>query len=165
MKLAIDFIGHRSDRKLPEDVENERQNLIVTSSAFVGQTLGDIAPLRHYGVVVISITRLGLTFVPNANTVIERHDYFICIGRVDDLKKFSAAVGHRSSAIDATCLLSLSAGLTFGIILGMLPFGLPGGTPIKLGLAGGPLLVALILGHFGKIGCLFCRGAFPTGSG
>ena len=107
LKIAIDLIGHRSDRKLPEDVENERQNLIVTSSAFVGQKLGDIAPLRNYGVVVTSITRLGLTFVPNANTVIERHDYFICIGRVDDLKKFSAAVGHRSSAIDATCLLSL----------------------------------------------------------
>jgi putative transport protein len=152
LKIAIALIGHRSDRKLPEDVENERQNLIVTSSAFVGQTLGDIAPLRNYGVVVISITRLGLTFVPNANTVIERHDYFICVGRVDDLKTFSAAVGHRSSAIDATCLLSLSVGLTFGIILGMLPFGLPGGTPIKLGLAGGPLLVALILGHFGKVG-------------
>lgn len=152
IKIAIDLIGQRSDRKLPEDVENERQNLVVTSSAFIGQTLGDIAPLRNYGVVVISITRLGLTFVPNANTVIERHDYFSCVGRVDDLKRFSAAVGHRSSAIDATCLLSLSVGLTLGIFLGMLPFGLPGGTPIQLGLAGGPLLVALVLGHFGKIG-------------
>lgn len=152
LSLAIDLIGRRSDRKLPEDVENERQNLVVTSSAFAGQKLGDIAPLRNYGVVVSSITRLGLTFVPNANTVIERHDYLLCIGRVDDLKKFSGAVGHRSSAIDATCLLSLSVGLTLGIFLGMLPFGLPGGTPIKLGLAGGPLLVALVLGHFGKLG-------------
>lgn len=152
LKIAIDLIGHRSERKLPEDVENERQALVVTSAAFIGQKLGDVAPLRNYGVVVISITRLGLTFVPNANTVIERHDYFSCIGRVDDLKKFSAAVGHRSSAIDATCLLSLSVGLTFGILLGMLPFGLPGGTPVKLGLAGGPLLVALVLGHFGKVG-------------
>lgn len=152
LKIAIDLIGHRSDRKLPEDVENERQNLVVTSSAFIGQTLGDIAPLRNYGVVVISITRLGLTFVPNANTVIERHDYFSCVGRADDLKKFSVVVGHRGSVIDATSLLSLSVGLTLGIFLGMLPFGLPGGTPIQLGLAGGPLLVALVLGHFGKIG-------------
>lgn len=152
MEIAIDMIGKRSDRKLPEDVENERQNLIVTSSAFIGQKLGDLAPLRNYGIVVTSITRLGLTFVPNANTVIERHDHLTCVGRVDDLKNFSIAVGHRSSAIDATCLLSLSAGLTFGIILGMLPFGLPGGPPITLGLAGGPLFVALILGHFGKVG-------------
>ncbi len=152
MKIAIDFIGKRSDAKPHEDVENERRNVIVTSNAFAGRTLGDIAPLRDYGVVVTSITRLGLTFVPNASTVIERHDHFSCVGRVDDLKKFSIAVGHRSSAIDATCLLSLSVGLTLGIILGMLPFGLPGGTPITLGLAGGPLFVALILGHFGKVG-------------
>ncbi|MDF7798896.1 aspartate:alanine exchanger family transporter [Pontiellaceae bacterium B1224] len=152
MNIAIDLIGKRSDAKLHEDVENERRNLIVTSTAFAGQTLGDMAPLRNYGVVVTSITRLGLTFVPNAQTVIERHDHFTCVGRSDDLKKFAAAVGHRSSVIDTTCLLSLSVGLTFGIILGMLPFGLPGGTPITLGLAGGPLFVALILGHFGKIG-------------
>jgi putative transport protein len=152
MQIAIDFIGHRSDRKLPRDVENERQSLVVTATAFIGQKLGDVAPLRNYGVVITRITRLGLTFVPNANTVIERHDHFTCVGRVDDLKKFSAAVGHRSSAVDATCLLSLSVGLTLGILLGMLPFGLPGSTPISLGLAGGPLFVALILGHFGKVG-------------
>jgi putative transport protein len=152
LKIAIDLIGHRSNRKLPLDVENERRTLVVTSPSFIGQKLGAIAPLRNYGVVITRITRLGLTFVPNANTIIARHDYFTCVGRVDDLKKFSGAVGHRSSAVDATCLLSLSVGLTFGILLGMLPFGLPGGTPVKLGLAGGPLLVALVLGHFGKVG-------------
>ncbi|WP_222847331.1 aspartate:alanine exchanger family transporter [Pontiella desulfatans] len=152
LKIAIDMIGKRSDRKLPQDIENERQQLVVTSTAFIGQKLGDVAPLRNYGVVIARITRLGLTFVPNANTVIERHDHFTCVGRADDLKKFSVAAGHRSSAVDATCLLSLSVGLTFGILLGMLPFGLPGGTPVTLGLAGGPLFVALILGHFGKIG-------------
>jgi putative transport protein len=152
LRIAIDLIGRRSDRKLPQDVENERQDLVVTSSAFIGQRLGDLAPLRNYGVVITCITRLGLTFVPNAQTVIERHDYFTCIGRTDDLKRFSSAAGHRSSAVDATCLLSLSVGLTLGIFLGMLPFGLPGGTPVQLGLAGGPLLVALVLGHFGKVG-------------
>lgn len=152
IKIAIDLIGRRSDAKLHEDVENERQTVVVTSNTFAGRTLGDIAPLRSYGVVVTSITRLGLTFVPNANTVIERNDYFTCVGRSDDLKKFSVAVGHRGSAIDATSLLSLSVGLTLGIILGMLPFGLPGSSPITLGMAGGPLFVALILGHFGKIG-------------
>jgi len=72
--------------------------------------------------------------------------------RPDDRLENVMGAGHCGSAIDATCLLSLSVGLTLGIVLGMLPFGLPGGTPIKLGLAGGPLLVALVLGHFGKIG-------------
>jgi putative transport protein len=152
MQIAIDLIGKRSDRNVLRDTENERQELVVNSNTFSGQRLGDVAPLRNYGVVVTRITRLGLTFVPGADTIIERHDKITCVGRTDDIKTFSAAVGHRSSAIDATDLLSLSVGLTLGIIVGLMPLGLPDSEPITLGLAGGPLLVALILGHFGKVG-------------
>ena len=152
MSIAVDFIGQRSDRSVLRDIENERVKLMVTSTAFVGQKLGDMAPLRNYGIVVTRINRLGLTFVPNAETILERHDRLTCVGRSDDLKKFSGAVGHRNSVIDATDLLSLSAGLTLGIIVGLLPIGLPGAAPVTLGLAGGPLLVALVLGHFGKVG-------------
>ncbi len=152
MQIAIDLIGKRSDRNILRDTENERQELVVNSNTFSGRKLGEVAPLRNYGVVVTRITRLGLTFVPGADTIIERHDRITCVGRTDDIKKFAAAVGHRSNAIDATDLLSLSAGLTLGIIAGLMPIGLPGATPITLGLAGGPLLVALILGHFGKVG-------------
>jgi putative transport protein len=152
MDIAVDLIGKRSDRNVVRDTDNERQELMVTSSAFSGRTLSDVAPLRNYGVVVTRINRLGLTFVPNADTILECHDKLTCVARLDDIKKFSEAIGHRSSAVDATDLLSLSAGLTLGIIVGLLPLGLPGATPVTLGLAGGPLLVALILGHFGKVG-------------
>ena len=160
--LAVELIGKRSDRNLMRDVENERQHLVATSSAVIGQKIGGLAPLRNYGVVVTRITRLGLTFVPNAETLIERHDKFTCVGRADDLKKFSTAIGHRSNVIDTTDLLSLSAGLTIGIVVGLLPFGLPGGTPVKLGLAGGPLFVGLILGHFGKVGRIVGHIPRPT---
>lgn len=85
-------------------------------------------------------------------TDIERQNHSTCVDRADGLKRGSTTAEHCGSGIDATCLLSLSVGLTLGILLGMLPFGLPGGTPITLGMAGGPLFVALILGHFGKIG-------------
>lgn len=152
IKIAVDFIGRKSDRNVLHDAENERGDIVVTSNSFAGQKLGDMAPLRNYGVVVTRINRLGLQFVPNADTILERHDRLNCVGRVDDIKKFSVAVGHRSNVIDATDLLSLSVGLTLGIIAGLMPIGFPGATPITLGLAGGPLLVSLILGHFGKVG-------------
>jgi putative transport protein len=152
MKIAIDFIGKKSDREVLRDMENERQDIIVTSPSFIGQKLGDVAPLRNFGIVITRINRLGLMFVPNAETILERHDSLTTVGRVEDLKKFSVAVGHRSSVIDSTDLLSLSVGLTLGIIVGLLPIGLPGAEPVNLGLAGGPLLVALVLGHFGKVG-------------
>ncbi|MEI6891342.1 MAG: aspartate:alanine exchanger family transporter [Pontiella sp.] len=150
--IAVDLIGKTSDRNLARDTDNERKELMVTSSSFSGRTLGDIAPLRNFGIVVTRINRLGLTFVPNSDTIIECHDRLTCVAQPEDIKKFSADIGHRSNAVDATDLLSLSAGLTLGILVGLLPIGLPGASPVTLGLAGGPLLVALVLGHFGKVG-------------
>ncbi len=160
--IAVDYLGERSNRHILKDVENERQQLLVTDRKLAGQNLRDLAPLKNYGVVITRITRLGITFVPNASTVIEQNDQLTTVGRSDDLKNFAKAVGHRSNAIDATDLLSLSAGMTLGIIVGLIPMGLPGSTPITLGLAGGPLFVALILGHFGRVGRIVGHIPRPT---
>ncbi|MGA1204362.1 MAG: aspartate:alanine exchanger family transporter [Opitutales bacterium] len=162
MAIAIDFLGKRSDRQVIKDVENERQQLLVTSRQFSGKSLAEIAPLKNFGIVITRVTRLGLTFVPNASTIIERNDQVTVVGHSDNLKNFSKAVGHRSSAIDTTDLLSLSAGLTLGIVVGLIPIGLPGSTPITLGLAGGPLLVAILLGHFGRVGRIVGHIPRPT---
>ena len=160
--IAIDTLGHRSDRQLLKDVENERQNLLVTDHKIAGQSIHELAPLKHYGVVITRVTRGGLTFVPNTATLIETHDNLTTVGRTEDLKVFAKAIGHRSTATDSTDLLSLSAGLTLGIVAGLIPIGLPGSTPITLGLAGGPLLVALLLGHFGKVGRIVGHIPRPT---
>jgi putative transport protein len=160
--IAIDYLGLRSDRHILKDVENERQNLLLTDRKLAGTTLRELGPLKNFGVVITRITRLGLTFVPNAATVIEINDVLTSVGRRDDLKNFAKAVGHRSSVIDSTDLLSLSAGLTLGIVAGLLPIGLPGSTPITLGLAGGPLFVALLLGHFGRVGRIVGHIPRPT---
>lgn len=162
INIAIDYLGQRSERNVLKDVENERQQLLVTQRKIAGQSIREIAPLKNYGCVITRITRLGLTFVPNASTVIEVNDQLTAVGRSEDLKSFAKAVGHRSNAIDATDLLSLSAGLTLGIIVGLIPIGLPGSTPVTLGLAGGPLLVALLLGHFGRVGRIVGHIPRPT---
>lgn len=162
IEIATDYLGHRSERNLVKDVENERQQLQVTERRITGKTLRELAPLKNHGVVITRINRLGLTFVPNASTVIESNDTLTAVGRSEDLKGFAKFVGHRGNAIDATDLLSLSAGLSLGILAGLIPLGLPGGTPVTLGLAGGPLLVALILGHFGRVGRIVGHIPRPT---
>ncbi len=162
IEIAVDYIGHRSSRHILKDVENERQQLLVTNRKICGKNLRELAPLKEYGVVITRITRLGLTFVPNASTVIEQNDTLTSVGRREDLKSFAKATGHRSSAIDATDLLSLSAGITLGIIAGLMPIGLPNSPAITLGLAGGPLFVALILGHFGRVGRIVGHIPRPT---
>jgi len=162
INIAIDYLGRKSHRNILRDVENERQQLLVTHRNITGQSIRELGPLKNFGVVITRITRLGITFVPNASTIIENNDQLTAVGRSEDLKRFAKAVGHRSSAIDTTDLLSLSAGLTLGIIVGLVPLGLPGSTPVTLGLAGGPLFVALLLGHFGRVGRLVGHIPRPT---
>ena len=160
--IAVDHLGRRVDRRVAKDVENERRQVLVTSSTFGGRTLRDLAPLREYGVVVSRIARFGLEFVPTGSTVIERNDQLTCVGQPEDLERFATAAGHRSSAIGATDLLSLAVGIALGVVLGRIPMGLPGAEPITLGLAGGPLVVALVLGHFGRVGGVVGHIPRPT---
>ena len=162
IEVVIDYLGRRSDRQILRDVENERQNLLVTNRKLAGTPIHEISPLQNFGVVITRITRSGFTFVPNLTTRVQTHDQLTTVGPKENLKAFALEVGHRSDAIDSTDLLSLSAGLTLGIILGLIPFGLPGSAPITLGLAGGPLIVALLLGHFGKVGRIMGHIPRPT---
>ena len=162
IELAIDYLGVRSDHPILLDAENERRKLLVTDRRIAGKSLEDLALLKNYGITITRITRLGITFVPGNQAIIEVNDIITAVGQSNDLEAFARAVGHRSNAIDSTDLLSLSAGLTLGIILGLTPFALPGGNPVTLGLAGGPLLVALLLGHFGKVGNIVGHIPRPT---
>jgi len=162
IEVAIDYLGRRENRKIVKDVESERRQLLVTDRKVTGKSLRELAPLQNHGVVLTRINRLGLTFVPNASTVIESNDTLTAVGRSEDLKSFAKFVGHRSNAMDTTDLLSLSFGLSLGIVVGLLPIGLPGSSPVNLGLAGGPLFVALILGHFGRVGRIVGHIPRPT---
>ncbi len=152
LALAIDYLGRKSLRQFARDTENERERLVVTDRRVLGQSLRSLAPLKNFGVLVTRITRLDFTFVPTADTRIENRDVLTVVGQPDDIRKFASYIGHKSQAFDETDLLSLSLGLTLGIVAGMIPIGLPGSDPITLGMAGGPLFVALLLGHFGRVG-------------
>ena len=108
--------------------------------------------LANFGITVSRISRLGNTFVPTADTEIIRNDVLRVVGAPLAIKSFRKDCGHRSTAINTADMLSLMGGLTLGILLGKLQFSFGGGDGFSLGMAGGPLIVALILGHFGKLG-------------
>ncbi len=152
MKIAIDYLGEESQEPIVRDAENERRLLLVTSKNVTGRTLKEIGPLREHGVIITRIRRLDYEFAAGNNTRIENGDQITVVGPQECLQKFSDFVGHRPQSLGETDLISLSIGLAIGILFGMIPFALPGSGAITLGLAGGPLLVGLILGHFGKVG-------------
>lgn len=162
LAFAASYIGKPVERAIAMDTEHERQRLVATSKSVGGKKLSEIGTLRNYGVVVTRVSRLGQTFVPTPDTRVETYDVLTAVGDPAGLEKFAKAIGHRPQAFEQTDLISLALGLTAGILLGMLPFGLPGGEPMTLGLAGGPLFVALVLGYFGKVGRLVGHIPRPT---
>ena len=91
--------------------------------------------------------------LPTPDTEIIRNDILRVVGTPEAIQAFKKECKHRSTAINTADMLSLMGGLTLGILLGCVSFSLGGeGRGFSLGMAGGPLVVALILGHFGKIG-------------
>lgn len=160
--LASDYIGHVSDRTFVMDTEHERQRLVVTAKEVGGKTLEEIGTLRNYGVTVTRVSRLGQVFVPTPSTKIETYDVLTVVGDSGSVNRFSSFIGHRPQAFDQTDMISLAIGLSAGIFCGMVPISLPGGAPMTLGLAGGPLFVALVLGYFGRVGRIVGHIPRPT---
>ncbi len=162
VKVATDLLGKPVDQKLVLDTEEERQALTVTAKSVVGRTLAELDPLKNHGVVVTRISRMEMTFVPDGSTRIEPHDVLTVVGPSAHLAVFAKVIGHRPHASLETNLVSLAMGLALGILAGRLQVPLPGGTSFTLGLAGGPLMVALLLGHWGRVGGIVGHIPRPT---
>ena len=146
----------------PRTYTDETAELIVLSQLMCNKTLRELDTLGNYGIVVSRVTRLGATFVPTADTEIMRNDVLRVVGAPRAIEVFKAECGHRSSALNVADVLSLSGGLVLGILLGQVQLSFVGGSGFSLGMAGGPLIVALILGHFGKVGPLVGYMPRPT---
>ena len=156
---VIRFLGHAIEDTYLLDIETQRMKIVLTKTDLCGKSLRKLNLLNQFGVTISRIIRNDISFVPTANTVLKRYDILMSIGEANNLKRFAEHAGHRTRVVEETDLISLTFGLVAGIILGMVPIGLPGTGTIALGMAGGPLLVGLMLGHFGKIG--FVRGYIP----
>jgi putative transport protein len=158
-EAAIDYFGEAYDSTGWHDDElvSTRETFVVTAPTVIGKTLAELDLFKSHGVLVTRMGRIGGEFVPNARTTLEYADQVTVVGVSDSLVAFSRFVGHREKALQETDLYSLAGGVLFGIFVGLIPLSLPGTDPIHLGLAGGTLVVSLLLGHFGRIGRIVGR--------
>jgi len=133
------------------DTQRERRNIVATSRNVVGRSISQFRPIHHFGVTIARITRHDFEFVPRMSDEIEHGDLLLVVGEPENIEKFAVYAGHRERALHETDLFSLAVGIIAGVALGLISFGL-GEDAFSLGLAGGPLFVALVLGHFGRVG-------------
>lgn len=146
--------GRRSEEDLflaPGNITYRR--IIVTHQRALGQTVAELGLDRRFGVETTRITRgdSEMTAVPGLR--LQFGDVVQIVGTESQLKQAAAYLGNSLKKLNETQFIPLFAGIFLGIVVGSIPIALPGLTvPLRIGLAGGPLIVALCLGRIGHIG-------------
>ncbi|HEY9614317.1 aspartate:alanine exchanger family transporter, partial [Allocoleopsis sp.] len=128
------------------------RRILLTNKQLVGRKLIESGIEEKWHAVVTRIRRGDVDFVPTDNTVLERGDRLRVVARTDNIPGLTKYLGDSLRALRETDYLSLSLGILIGVLLGSITFELPGHLRLSLGLAGGPLLAALVLGWRGRTG-------------
>lgn len=147
----IAFIGPEVQVEWDEqDVPMASKKFTVTREDLNGKTLGGLHPSSMYGVNVTRVFRSGIELFASPSIILQVGDILTVVGPEDAVDRFANIIGDKKQQLDKPNLLTLFLGISFGIIFGMLPIEIPGmSVPIKLGMAGGPLIIAILLGRFG----------------
>ncbi len=124
--------------------------LSVTQSSITGKSLRKLDIRRKYGVTVTRILRAGVDLQADADLILQVGDSLKVVGSEEGIQRLARLVGNEPESLHKPNLIPIFFGIALGVALGMLPIRFPSmPQPLKLGLAGGPLIVAILLGHFG----------------
>ncbi|MDR1653014.1 MAG: putative transporter [Prevotellaceae bacterium] len=130
-------------------------NVLITNRKIAGKTIEQIGIYRRYPANITRIYRNGIKILPSLNTSVELGDTVKVVGKKAILEEVRHELGDSVKELAKPNIISLFLGIFFGVIVGSIPIFIPGlPAPAKLGLAGGPLLVAIVLGYKGRIGKL-----------
>lgn len=140
---------HREDW-VEKDHHMVTRRIVVTKSSLTGRKLKDLHFRDAFGVSVTRVIRAGVELVASPNLYIQVGDGLICVGTQDNIENLALKVGNSNDALNKPNLVPIFLGIVVGIIFGSIPIRFPGiPQAIKLGLAGGPLIIAILLGYFG----------------
>src|SRR4029078_11455950 len=128
--------------------------IFVSNPRVVGHSLQDLNLYQQFGALATRLRRGDADFLPQENTVLQLGDRIRVVAPRSQLESVSNFFGDSYRVLSEIDFLTFSLGLALGLLLGLIPVPFPGGITIKLGSAGGPLLVAMILGSFGRTGPL-----------
>lgn len=130
-------------------------NILMTNQKLAGKTIEQIGIYRRYPANVTRIFRSGMKILPTLETTLELGDTVRVVGKREILNDVKKELGDSVNELAKPNIISIFLGIFAGILLGSLPIFVPGlPAPAKLGLAGGPLLIAILLGYKGRFGTL-----------
>ncbi|MBQ7195675.1 MAG: putative transporter [Bacteroidales bacterium] len=134
----------------PEGTELITTRLSITKSSITGKSLRKLDIRRKYGVTVARILRAGVDLQADADLILQVGDSIKVVGPKSGIDRLAKLVGNDPESLHKPNLIPIFLGIALGVALGVMPIHFPSmPQPLKLGLAGGPLIVAILLGHFG----------------
>jgi putative transport protein len=155
VQRMIALLGERSDEQIDMDHRQlEMRRVFVSNPELIGQRLKDLNLTHTMGILITRLRRGDHDMLPHANTTLHFGDRVRILTDKQHLAEASKLFGDSYSAQSEIDILTLGLGIAIGFFLGMIPIPLPGGLTLKLGIAGGPLIVALILGAVNRVGKL-----------
>ena len=148
------FIGPETDFEW-ENAKTENQpmiskRVIVTNPKMNGKTLGKMHFSSVYGVNITRITRQGMDLFASRNHHFHIGDRVMVVGREENVNRVAELMGNSARSLNVPNIATIFIGIVIGILFGSIPIAVPGvPVPLKLGLAGGPLIIAILIGRFG----------------
>lgn len=150
-EAIIAFIGPTINvdwKKQDEPMVSKR--ILVTRSSINGKTLGQMHFSSAYGVNVTRVTRQGMDLFAIPSLSLQVGDRIMVVGPEDAVNRVAAVMGNSIKRLDAPNIATIFVGVFIGILFGSIPVAIPGiPVPIKLGIAGGPLIIAILIGRHG----------------
>ncbi|MDG6479222.1 putative transporter [Glaesserella parasuis] len=132
------------------------ERAVVTNEKVFGKQIRQLMLKGKYDVVISRLNRAGVELVPNGQMTLQFGDVLNLVGRQEDIEAVMAIIGNAQQKLQQVQMLPIFIGIGLGVLLGSIPIYLPGfPVALKLGLAGGPLVVALILARIGSIKKLY----------
>ncbi len=158
LKALTIFFGHRDETDWnKEDIDWNRlddklisDRIVVTKSEINGRKLRDLQLRNRYGINVSRVQRSGIQLVARPDLVLLFGDRLTVVGPREGVKQVAEQLGNAVGSLDTPNLVAIFIGVVLGLLLGAIPFYIPGmSAPVRLGLAGGPIVMGIIVGAFG----------------
>lgn len=150
----VAFLGQEIEMSSEEwqdmDSQMASRKIIVTKHSINGKTLGELKIRSVFGLNVTRVTRAGIDLMAAPDLELQVGDRVRVVGDEKNIENLAKALGNSSKQLSTPNLLPIFLGIAVGVIFGSIPFMLPGmPSPVKMGLAGGPLIISILMGRFG----------------
>ncbi|MBI2730337.1 MAG: putative transporter [Sphingobacteriales bacterium] len=161
LKLLVGPSAETDLRKAPES-ELQSAWIVVTNAAVTHKRLGDIPELHQHDFTLTRLSRAGIEMVPHGDMFLQLGDTVKAVGTEEGIEWVTKAMGNSLKKLEIPDLAPIFFGIVLGVVLGSIPFHFPNiPVAVKIGMAGGPLIAALILSRFGN---LFYLNNYTTNS-